>query len=73
MSVISWSHIPLLRKSPTHYREKLDLCRNQTEMHVKPARKLTFLRMSSAESWQVAQRLVPSSVYNPGVKCLISI
>jgi hypothetical protein len=45
MSVVSWSHIPKLRKSLAHYRGKLDLCRNQTEMHVKPARKLlTFLR-----------------------------
>jgi hypothetical protein len=45
MSVVSWSHIPQLRKSLAHYRGKLDLCRNQTEMYVKPARKLlTFLR-----------------------------
>jgi hypothetical protein len=62
MSVVSPSHIPQLRKSLAHYRGKLDLCRNQTEMHVKPARKLlTFLRNVVYHCWQLALSLLPSA------------
>jgi hypothetical protein len=73
MSVVSWSHIPKLRKSLAHYRGKLDLCRNQTEMHVKPARKLlTFLRhVICRRGWQATASLVPNC--NRRAKCFLDV